>query len=392
MRISRVALTVAVLIAPTAVGAGSADAGIATTSTGVPCTIVGGPRTDVIDGTPGRDVICGRGGHDVIYGRGGNDIIDGGGGNDDIFGNGGDDRILGGYGHDTLEGGPGSDVIRGGPEGDTLRGGTGDTLYGGAGEDGCGGGIQRSCNDDTTPPTIVSLTLSRSSVDLTAGGTTLTLTTHARDDGGLGGLGFAQLTMPYGGRWLSVNSAVAHRLSGDLYDSLWTTTFHLPWYTPAGSWRLVGEMGGHRGPGREFVRDNAVVVTNPHGDLESPVLTELMSPAAGAQLPATDPVVVIAHVTDDRSGMGDVELCYRMDGASPSYCAQAELVGGTTTDGTWRAVLPAPGMSGTGHVSVQLTDRATRPSFYWPPQCYTMCHNPLNYPIPGGAGTFTVSP
>jgi Tol biopolymer transport system component len=73
-----------------------------TTTTVLPCTIVGTFGNDAINGTRGRDVICARAGWDRINALGGNDSIDAGNGND---------TIDAGKGRDTVFGGGGLDVI-----------------------------------------------------------------------------------------------------------------------------------------------------------------------------------------------------------------------------------------------------------------------------------------
>ncbi len=114
---------------------------------GVPATIVGTPRRDVIHGTPGRDVIVAMGGDDLVHGRGGDDLICLGAGADTAFGGMGSDTILGGAGRDRLNGGTGRDLLKGGPGDDRLSGGAGpDRLVGGPGRDLAVGGPGRdSC-------------------------------------------------------------------------------------------------------------------------------------------------------------------------------------------------------------------------------------------------------
>ena len=67
---------------------------------GVPTTIVGTERADVLRGTPGRDVISGEGGDDTLVGLGGNDLLCGGAGDDQLGGGPGQDRLVGEPGQD----------------------------------------------------------------------------------------------------------------------------------------------------------------------------------------------------------------------------------------------------------------------------------------------------
>jgi len=64
------------------------------TCNGLPATILGTERSDIIRGTDGPDVIVGLGGYDRINGMGGDDIICGGPGFDVIHGDDGDDIII----------------------------------------------------------------------------------------------------------------------------------------------------------------------------------------------------------------------------------------------------------------------------------------------------------
>jgi hypothetical protein len=87
-----------------------------------PCTMVGTPAADRLDGTARRDVVCAFGGRDEIRARGGRDVALGADGPDRIAGGSGKDRLNGGTGRDRLDGGPGRDVLIGGPGRDVCVG------------------------------------------------------------------------------------------------------------------------------------------------------------------------------------------------------------------------------------------------------------------------------
>jgi hypothetical protein len=111
------ALTVALLAIP---ASGSVASAAKAMCNGVPATIVGTPKNDLIRGTAGRDVIVARAGADNIRGRGGNDLICAGRGNDVVKGGDGRDVIFGYYGRDKLKGGNGFDILDGGPKPDAC--------------------------------------------------------------------------------------------------------------------------------------------------------------------------------------------------------------------------------------------------------------------------------
>jgi Ca2+-binding RTX toxin-like protein len=81
------------------------------------------------DSPPLGDTLLGNTGNDTIYGGPANDFINGDGGADLIFGNAGNDTILGGNSADTINGGDGNDSIdgQGGP--DQIESGNGDDIF-----------------------------------------------------------------------------------------------------------------------------------------------------------------------------------------------------------------------------------------------------------------------
>lgn len=365
------------------------------TSTGVRCTLVGSSGTDHIWGTESRDVICGLGGDDKIYAQGGRDLIDAGSGHDEVYGGDGADRILGGYGHDDLTGERGSDVLRGGPRGDDLHGDRFDEVYGGDGDDFCPGlpGLVRSCNDDKTPPKIVSVTVSKPSVDLSGGPSSVDVTVHARDDGG-GSFLWVQFIHPVGSRDLYLNNMKGGRLiGGTMYDGVWRSRVALPAYTVAGSWKLVVTVGGRLGPETSLEKFDALTIVNPHEDLEHPVLVSLDAPTPETTVSAGQSLVGSAHLTDDASGVHEVLFCAGRVGQNGRTCVHAELVGGTAQDGVWQATITGLEQAGAWDLDVLVQDRAGRMSFYLPPAtCSVFCGYEFHHPIPDSRGTFSVVP
>ena len=93
-------------------------------------TLIGGSKSQRINGRKGNDVIDGKGGNDKIYGNQGNDKLSGGSGNDHLLGGANNDQLLGGSGNDKLIGGTGNDVLQGAwrrrsAEKDVMTGGSG---------------------------------------------------------------------------------------------------------------------------------------------------------------------------------------------------------------------------------------------------------------------------
>lgn len=363
------------------------------TSTGVRCTMVGTPGSDHLWGTDSRDVICGLGGDDEIYGWGGRDLIDAGGGRDEVYGGEGADRILGGDGHDDLTGDAGSDVLKGGPRGDDLYGDRRDEVYGGYGDDFCPGfpGLVRSCNDDKSAPRIVSLTVSKPSVDLTGGPSSVDVTAHVRDDGGASFL-WVQFRHPVGSRDLYLSNTKGGRLvGGTIHDGVWRSRVALPAYTVAGTWNLGVTVGGRLGPSTSVEKSDALTIVNPHQDLEHPVLVSLDTPTPATTATVGQPLVATAHLTDDVSGIHEVLFCAGRVGQNGRSCSSATLGSGTVKDGVWQATITGLDQAGEWDLDVLVHDRATRMSFYLPPAtCSVFCGYAFHHPIPDGRGTFTV--
>ena len=95
------------------------------TGTGAGDLLIGGNKSQTIEGLGGDDVLLGRNGDDLLDGGDDNDTLDGGNGDDTLLGGNGDDMLFGGKGGDVLNGGAGSDVMAGGAGGDKITGGSG---------------------------------------------------------------------------------------------------------------------------------------------------------------------------------------------------------------------------------------------------------------------------
>ncbi|MEM8503395.1 MAG: matrixin family metalloprotease [Cyanobacteria bacterium P01_D01_bin.1] len=90
-----------------------------------------GSGNDVVMGGKGYDQLFGEGNEDLLFGGANNDFLDGGGGDDELIGGLGDDELIGGLGNDSLMGGKGQDILLGTSiDGDGLR--EKDALVGGA--------------------------------------------------------------------------------------------------------------------------------------------------------------------------------------------------------------------------------------------------------------------
>jgi Ca2+-binding RTX toxin-like protein len=91
---------------------------LAFTGTDAADTVLGGERSDRLDG---------MGGDDLLEGGGGNDVLTGGDGNDALYGDGGDDQLTDEAGKNTMIGGAGDDTL--------LGAGTHSEMFAGEGAD-----------------------------------------------------------------------------------------------------------------------------------------------------------------------------------------------------------------------------------------------------------------
>jgi|GEM_PF-1624162 len=177
-------------------------------------TITGGAGTDTIYGEDGNDHLDGGEGDDTEYAGDGDDYVAGGPGADSLFagdgsdalkGDAGDDSLNGEDGNDQIEGGTGDDAEYGGPGADRLFGGDGsdallaeagnDYIDGGAGADSGSGGdgvdyctqatgeTISSCFNDASGPQLVSVAVSPTSIDTSAGSQMVTVRMRIKDNG-----------------------------------------------------------------------------------------------------------------------------------------------------------------------------------------------------------------
>jgi hypothetical protein len=374
------------------------------TSTGLRCTVVGTSQSETLTGTAGDDVLCGQEGSDIIEGVGGNDVLDSGPTGGTMRGGDGDDVLLAFGGPDQLEGGAGDDVLYGGNNSDTLLGEDGadllygeghdDDLDGGPGADVLdgGGGVnlcapstedeQRSCGYDDGAPTIVSMTVEPSQVDVTHGDVPITVRLHLRSGVGIAyehsvyswvpAPDGAQGEAPPGEERAMVQGpfgAGAELVSGSHRDGIYEAT---------GVW----PRGAHPGPVelRVRVRDedqrltevrypDAVTVVNSEVDTTAPQVV-----SATATSPTGFPVDVRSgakqidietRLTDDRAGVRYPGAClyypseegYRLQPA----CYTMSLVSGDDRDGVWRTTmwLGPDSVSGDWNLVITAEDRAT---------------------------------
>ncbi len=297
---------------------------------GVDCTIVGTGHGDVLVGTPHRDVICGRGGDDVLRGGQGDDVLRGGAGAD---------RLLGGPGADDLDGGTGPDTVVGQSGDDICRYRPGDEL--------------RGCSFDGAAPQLAGVTVSASSVDVTAQAQEVVIRLHLTDDAGVtSATSVIKADSPHA----RISQPAYARVSGTARDGWWEATTTIPRGFAPGAVELIvrlDDLGGRR---TDVSADPGLTVVDTAPDLVLPAM-EIVTPATSTTVNVSSgPKVlhVVARITDTDSGVAEQPvaadgptLCAsRLTSAQPNPypvgCVPLVRVSGDVHDGLWAADLDIP--------------------------------------------------
>jgi trimeric autotransporter adhesin len=226
---------------------------------------------------------------------------------------------------------------------------------------------------DGIAPTLVGLTfLPSSTVDVTTGAQTLTVSAHITDAGGSGVAQFAvNVSAPNGIFFNCVTTTLA---AGTPADGTWNCPIQIPAGANPGSWKLfllvsdVGLSSATYGEA-ELTAANlptSFTVVSPTPDAAAPVIQSLqLSPTAVNVSGGAQTITISAHLTDDVSGVSQFDFV----GTSPSGqtvgCSDVTPSGDTKLDGTWSCTvsIPATAEAGTWTIYVRATDRTLKFSF-----------------------------
>ncbi|MET0449286.1 MAG: calcium-binding protein [Aeromicrobium sp.] len=376
-------------------------------------TIAGGAGADQIVGGAGRDDIFGDAGNDTLKGSQGADRLDGGSGADRVSGDSGADRLDGGSGADRVSGDSGDDAVTGASGDDVVAGGVGndvvrgvggdDNLSGGAGNDDVDGGAgfnlcdipgagdhQLRCATDESAPAVVGLSLSPSTVDVSAADKVIQVNVRVTDDTGV--------------KSVQIGPSEASLVSGTARDGVWRAGIRIARFSTPGPRALDLNARDRVGRWSSETRENVFTVVNSRVDREMPVLTSMrLSTTWVDARAAARPVTATITVTDDLAGPKDLTLC-------PTYakvpghwfegygtCVAMRRVSGGPRSSTWTATATVPkgAVGGTWNMEVRINDAAdNRPDDSWfGPDAWTALGSvdePRYKQIPGGAGAFTV--
>jgi Ca2+-binding RTX toxin-like protein len=401
-------------------------------------TIYGGGGADVIDGGAGNDVIRAGAGNDRVYGGTGRDTLNGDDGADSMNGQWDDDVLVGGTGDDSLAGytgtdridsGAGNDAVTGGAGPDTLAGGAGndrmsgddggdiisgndgndvlagnadnDDLLGGAGSDRIDGGAgtnwcdatssdsQTACKTDLQAPQAATLSLSRSTVDVSNGPVTITASVRVTDDTGV--------------RQVQIGH-VARLTRGTVRDGWWNATITIPQYSEPGLRAVDVSLTDRVGRSGQGFFPERITVVNSRPDRQPPVVRSMsVSPASVDVRAAAEEVTATMRITDDLAGVEGGYLCpahlYADAFRQADACSSLERTSGTARDGLWTAsyTVPRGAVGGQWNFQVWVEDASgNHPTQYYfgPDQLqWEAAHDvePWGLPLPDGAGRFTVT-
>ena len=275
----------------------------------------------------------------MICGRGGDDVLRGGPGDDVLRGGAGADRLLGGPGADDLDGGPGPDTVIGQAGDDTCRYRPGDQL--------------RGCTFDVAAPQLAGVTVSASSVDVTAQAQEVVIRLHLTDDAGVTSAASAiRADSPHA----RISQPAYARVSGTARDGWWEATTTIPRGFAPGAVELhvrLGDVGGRR---TRVSADPGLTVVDTAPDLVLPAV-EIVTPATATTVNVSNgPKVfhVVARITDTDTGVADQSvgadgptLCAsRVTSGQPDpvivTCEPLTLVSGDVHDGLWATDLDIP--------------------------------------------------
>src|SRR5438093_1511294 len=240
---------------------------------------------------------------------------------------------------------------------------------------------------DTQPPRLISLTLDPGNVEVNNSSQSVTLQLHLQDDlSGIystsGNRVGVSLTSPSGNQ---VVSGLSQLQSGVIRDGVFQVPVNIPRYAEPGLWRITS-VRLRDNAGNSVSLDNAALVAAGHvntvlvqdgnPDTAPPVLQSIsLSPPGVDVSSAARAITVDLVLTDDRSGVAQgLTSLDDFSMISPSgresrflSVSQFQLLSGSNTGGTYRAIFIMPQYSEPGAWkvnSVRLRDNVGSQKLY----------------------------
>ena len=248
---------------------------------------------------------------------------------------------------------------------------------------------------DTTPPSLVALSFSAASVNVSAAAQNLTINATITDDLSGVNFGYIEFTSPSG----QFVEGFFNRISGTSLNGAYQATALFPRFVEAGSWTasvyLIDSAGNNIRlqsatlmtlgfPGTLTVVDSTPDTTPPT------LLGASFSPSTINTSAGPQAVTISLQVSDSQSGADFLHLTTFAVTLSPvgasttgpvQYVSTADfnLVSGTAQNGVWQATKTMPQYSGGNWVITQVTlyDAVTNVLFLTPAQLVAMGINPV---------------
>ena len=221
---------------------------------------------------------------------------------------------------------------------------------------------------DLTPPSIVGLTVSPLTVDVTTSAQTVTATAHITDAGrGVIGLDFI-LTAPSGGIQAGCQTRVL--ASGTSADGTWTCTATIPqgsmpgdWVIAVNGWDAIQNMQGLRTTDLAALGfPTKVTVVSQNADLTPPSIVGLtVSPVSVDVTTGAQTIAATAHITDAGRGVTGFDFILTApSGGIQASCQTRTILSGTASDGLWKCIttIPLGSMPGDWIIAVNGWDAA----------------------------------
>jgi hypothetical protein len=245
-------------------------------------------------------------------------------------------------------------------------------------------------NEDTSPPRVTKVGLSRTSIHLGTDDQIVVARVTVQDDVGIHKVSFhlsdGRVTLPLEGLpW------GATRSSGTARDGIYRLRIRVPAHVEPGSYELWVRIRPRVGPDSETSYLTLPVEADQR-DVAGPVLEQVIKPGPAVTYHVDQTPTVKLRVTDALAGARRVSVCYRrMPGPSGPHCNLASLVSGSAQDGMWRARLTDLRYlgEGDGEIYIDIGDDAGNSGLWRGPSAVDI---PGALLIPGGVGAFTVVP
>ncbi len=193
---------------------------------------------------------------------------------------------------------------------------------------------------DSEPPVLAGpVTVSPTTLDLSASETTLTLTLPLQDASGVARLRSTYLATT--GSFRSISCAPLTLLSGDAFDGTWQTECTVSTDLPEDTYEVAVSPEDSLGNQSLYYTGQFVTLTGsdqaPPALAGTPTLTPPVADLSGGAVVVT----MTAHLTD-ATGVDRVTMRLRDDEGNTVYTPAAALLTGDATDGTWQATLTLP--------------------------------------------------